>query len=95
MAGLINHIKTQTTALGHAKAGLVGSVLAAGCGYYLGDWKLALTGVLIGGLGMGIAIELIQRLQRAGKAQNSIKESILDALMTAAWPLVFVYRYRG
>lgn len=49
-------------------------------------------GFVLGGFLTGIAIEVIQRIQRTGGIQNTVRESILDALVTGLW-FIYIWHY--
>jgi len=77
MMSLLTHIKTDPNAPMHQILGAMACV--AGLASF--GWLGAITAPLI----VGISIELVQRVQRRGKSQNTIKESILDTLTTWLW----------
>ena len=51
------------------------------------DPVIAAITFLCAGFCYGILIEIGQRIVRRGKAQNTLHESIFDALVTGCWPL--------
>ena len=85
---LFKHIETQSTAIEHAQYGTAGAIIASVVGLFAGEWY-SLAGFVLGGLLAGIAIELVQYIQRYGGEQNSLREMVLDGLMAGLWPLVF------
>jgi len=77
MSNLITHMRTDPNAPKHQIMGAMACVAGlAACG-----WQAALLAPLFAGVG----IELIQRVQRIGKTQNTAGESVLDALVTGLW----------
>ena len=68
------------------RLGAVGSVVLCLAAYGItGNILLAFFGAGLGGLVVGIAIELKQRFDRRGKTQNTLKESVLDIMVTGCW----------
>jgi len=80
MKEMFAHMRTDPNAGKHARLGLLGCVIL-----------LAPVLTLIG-LVVGIAIEVVQRVQRlfSGEKQNHLQESVLDALGTS---LFYIYYY--
>jgi len=74
---IIQHIKTDPNAPKHQILGAMACVVGLASFGWLG--------AIIAPLLMGIGIELVQRAQLIGKAHNTIKESIFDALTTWLW----------
>jgi len=87
---ILHHIATDPNAPIHQKLGVLGAFSSCIFFYSFDLLMLSLLGLLLGGLVMGIFIELVQRIQRIGRTQNTIKESVLDVLVTATWPLMFI-----
>jgi len=96
---IIKHMRTDPNAKKHVAAGQAATALGiCAAVFYMGvfshSWIGAAFVLLAGGIGgsllAGIAIELVQRWQRRGKDQNSITESLLDALTTALWPIWYL-----
>jgi hypothetical protein len=102
---IINHMNTDPNAEKHVELGQLGStgasivvcLSAVYVPYSMDEFILSfLVAGLIGSSITGILIELVQRWQRRdgwnffGEGQNSIKESVLDALVTGLWPLWYI-----
>jgi len=78
---------------GHPSVGAIFSFFLAGVlGLFFG-FTGYLIGLICGGLIIGIVIEIAQRINRhfSNSKQNTIKESLLDAAVTACWPF-FIFR---
>ena len=88
---LFTHIKTDPNAPMHQLLGMLSSVFAlVVCTSLFGSIKIGIIGFIFGGFGTGVLIEITQRVQRIGKAQNTVRESIMDALTTGLWPLILL-----
>jgi len=85
---ILSHMQTDPNAPKHMRLGAFAS-LASVCLALLLTLNLnyALTAFFGCPFLMGLAIELVQRIQRIGKAQNTNKESLLDVLVTGFWYL--------
>jgi len=88
---LLTHIKTDINAPSHQLLGMLSSVFAlVFCTSITSNIVIGLIGFTIGGFATGILIEITQRIQRIGKAQNTVRESIMDILTTGLWPLIIL-----
>ena len=90
MNAILNHARTDPNAPKHQAIGERASIMCASfalvvsynhCPSLWGSLSVAF-GYLLGGLPAGIGIELVQRWQRRGGKQNTLKESMLDAAVT-------------
>ena len=105
MKAIINHMNTDPNAEKHVELGQLGSLAGVFCivlsmlwhSYSIDGFIAALLiGAFVGSMTAGVCIELVQRWQRRdgwnffGEGQNSIKESVLDALVTGLWPLWYI-----
>lgn len=70
---IIKHMKSDPNCVEHARLALLGCVLLLG------------PLLLIIGLVVGTFIELAQRVQRYGRIQNTVAESLLDIAGTSLW----------
>lgn len=100
MNQILNHAKTDPNAQKHMYLGITGSaILFAITVLFQFESRIVadpiipiLIGLIffcLGGFITGIGIELVQRVQRIGKKQNTLKESFLDVMVTGCWPLIF------
>ena len=94
---IINHAKTDPNAYKHMELGSFGSFILAII-LFIGTILISpnlmicvFISLCFGGFLTGIAIELVQRVQRIGKTQNTLKESFLDIMVTGFWfPLMIL-----
>ncbi|MDX8383269.1 MAG: hypothetical protein R8M45_04250 [Ghiorsea sp.] len=91
MKAIFDHAGTDPNAIKHICVGgvfaIVMSVLSFGCG----SAAITFATALLSGVVAGVGIEVVQRIQRFGKQQNTFKESCLDAAVTSLW-FILIFR---
>lgn len=90
---IVRHMRTDPNATKHMVLGFVGfvAVSVSFAPIVPTVWAALLCGLVAGYL-TGIAIEVVQRIERryVGVKQNTFRESVLDALVTGSWFLFFL-----
>ena len=89
---ILKHMRTDPNAESHMTLGCIGSVALASLTYALTSNVMeSLLGFILGGFLIGLGIEAVQRIQRIGLEQNTLKESALDVGVTGCW---FLWPFR-
>ncbi|MDX8384009.1 MAG: hypothetical protein R8M45_08005 [Ghiorsea sp.] len=91
IATIFDHADTDPNACKHICVGGVFAIVMSVISLGFGSLFATLAAALLSGVAAGVGIEVVQRIQRYGKQQNTFKESCLDAAVTSLW-FILIFR---
>ncbi|MDX8382601.1 MAG: hypothetical protein R8M45_00890 [Ghiorsea sp.] len=91
LQSLFTHADTDPNAIKHICVGGVFAIVMSVLSFGFGSAAITFATALLSGVAAGVGIEVVQRIQRCGKQQNTFKESCLDAAVTSLW-FILIFR---